>query len=186
MSTTRQLLIDRLVEKSQENETGMEKEARIRAGLATLKNALKSSKSYQYFKGALGDEKVQEGLKKALVFGTAGAGLTAGIRGADAAIDSIRTPLHKRRSFSKMMDDNPKLKKENDKDVKRIFNTLHKFNPHMASDPLVAGSFMRRALQFKDEGIQPVDVKTLAEVGKLTREGKKKETLLQSMFGSTF
>jgi len=136
------------------------------------------------FASALADEGVKSGLKKALVFGTAGAGLTAGIRGADAAIDSIRKPLHKRRSFNNMMEDNPSLKREDEKDVKRIFNTLHRFNPEMASDPLVSGSFMRRALQFKEEGIQPVDVKTLAEVGKLSREGRNKESLLKAMFGS--
>ena len=157
----------------------MDKEAKFR-----LMKALKNSGIARMYRGAM-TPSVREGLQKGLVWGTGAAGLTAGIRGMDAAIDSVRVPRQKRKAFNDMTEDNPTLKKENTKDVARIFNTLHTFNPEMASDPLVAGSFMRRALQFKDEGLQPVDVKTLAEVRKLHSDGKRKETLLQAMFGSS-
>jgi len=179
---TRQYLLEKLGAALAAKEVEMDKEAKF-----SLMKALKNSGIARMYRGALGppNSSVREGLKKALVWGTGAAGLTAGIRGMDHAIDSVRTPMHKKKAFNDMMDDNPKLKKENPKDVARIFNTLHTFNPVMAGDPLVAGSFMRRALQFKEEGLQPVDVKTLAEVRKLHSDGKRKETLLQSMFGSS-
>lgn len=129
----------------------------------------------------LGDLTVGE---KMLALGGGAAALTGGIRGTDAAIDAVRDPLQKKRALGKMLADNPSLMKEDQKDVGRIFSTLYSFNPKMAKDPLVSGSFMRRSLQFKDEGIQPQDVKTLAEIGKLQSDTKKKETLLQAMMGA--
>jgi len=122
--------------------------------------------------------------EKVLGLGLGAAGLTAGIRGADAAIDSIGGPIRQRKAFNAMMDENPNLKKEDQGDVKKIFRTLHTFNPDMAKDPLVAGSFMRRSLQYKDEGIQPQDVKTLAEINKMRSDSRGKESLLQAMMGA--
>ncbi len=133
------------------------------------------------FNKKLGDLTVGE---KMLALGGGAAALTAGIRGTDAAIDAVRDPIQKKRALGNMLADNPSLLKEDQKDVGRIFNTLYSFNPKMAKDPLVSGSFMRRSLQFKDEGIQPQDVKTLAEIGKLQSDTKKKETLLQAMMGA--
>ena len=135
----------------------------------------------KYLGGAFGKQPTTG--QRILGIGALGAGLTAGVRGADWAIDSIHGPRQKQKAFSGMMDENPFLKKESPKDVERIFRTLHNFNPQMADDPLVAGSFMRRALQFKEEGIQPQDVKTLVEIGKLRGDTKKKDSLLQAMLG---
>ena len=59
--------------------------------------------------------------------------------------------------------------------LRRSFDTLYSFNPHMAKDPLVAGSFLRRALAFKDEGIQANDVKTLTEIRKNLAGARKDE-----------
>lgn len=115
---------------------------------------------------------------KVLRYGGAAAALGLGVSAADKGIDSIVSPLHKKRSFNKMMKDNPGLKKESPRDLKRAFNTLHRFNPKMASDPLVAGSFMKRTMQFKDEGIQPVDVKTLTSI----KSDDRKESILGKAF----
>tara|TARA_B000000460_G_C21515846_1_gene393367 strand:+ start:358 stop:1032 length:675 start_codon:yes stop_codon:yes gene_type:complete len=123
--------------------------------------------------------------RKALMFGAGAAGIGAGLKGVESLGEAITKPLMKKKYFNEMMDENPTLKKENPRDVSRIFRTLYTFNPKMASDPLVAGSFMRRSLQFKDEGIQPVDVKTLAEVGKFMRDAKKKDSLLSNAFAAT-
>ncbi len=119
--------------------------------------------------------------RKALTFGAGAAGIAGGIKGIEALSDAAIKPIQKRKAFNDMMDDNPALKKENPKDVKRVFNTLFRFNPKMAGDPLVAGSFMKRTLQFKDEGIQPVDVKTLTEVARNMSGGKS-----NSILGSAF
>lgn len=122
---------------------------------------------------------------KILALGGGAAALTAGIRGTDAIIDGVRDPFQKKRALGKMLSENPSLMKEDQGDVSKVFNTLYRFNPTMAKDPLVAGSFMRRSMQYKDEGIQPQDVKTLAEIGKLQADTKKKESLLQAMMGAS-
>ena len=119
--------------------------------------------------------------RKALGYGAAAAGIAGGIKGIDVLSDRIGSKIHKSRSFKKMMDENPGLKKEDSKAVSRIFRTLHKFNPKMASDPLVAGSFLKRSLQFKDEGIQPVDIKTLADIRKAQSQSKG-DSILRSAF----
>ena len=118
--------------------------------------------------------------RKALMFGAGAAGIAGGIKGIDALTDAIADPLKKKSFKKKMMEVNPSLKKANQTDVGRIFNTLYRFNPKMASDPLVASSFVRRALQFKEEGIQPMDVKTLAEVGEQDRRGRGKGLLSEA------
>ena len=122
--------------------------------------------------------------RKALGFGAGAAMIGGGITAANKVTDHIDSKFKKKRYFKRMMDDNPNLNKEPARDVGRIFNTLYKFNPKMASDPLVAGSFMKRSLMFKDEGIQPVDVKTLTEVGKHLADTKKgKSSLMKDSFG---
>ena len=120
--------------------------------------------------------------RKTLGFGAGAAGISLGIKGVEGLSDSISNPIKKRKAFNNMMDDNPGLKKESPKDVKRVFNTLFRFNPKMAGDPLVAGSFMKRTLQFKDEGIQPVDVKTLTDIGKNMSGGKGNSSILGAAF----
>lgn len=120
--------------------------------------------------------------RKVLTFGAGAAGIAGGIKGIEALGDAAIKPLQKRKAFNNMMEDNPGLKKEKPKDVKRVFNTLFRFNPKMAADPLVAGSFMKRTLQFKEEGIQPVDVKTLTEVGRNMSSNKASNSLLSAAF----
>lgn len=123
--------------------------------------------------------------RNALTFGAGAAGITGGIMGAEALGDAISTPLKKKKYFNKMMDENPSLKKEPRKDVENIFRTLYKFNPTMAGDPLVAGSFLKRSLQFKDEGIQPADIKTLAEINRSMQGSKKSTSALRNAFASS-
>ena len=81
------------------------------------------------------------------------------------------------------MRENPDLTKEPAKDVKMIYSTLHRFAPRLARDPLVAGSFLKRSLQFRTEGIQPNDIKTLAEIGRNMAQAKK-ESILSKAFGA--
>lgn len=122
--------------------------------------------------------------RKALGFGAGAAMIGGGISAANKLSDSLEGKYKKKVYFKRMLADNPGLKKESPKDVGRIFNTLYRFNPRMAGDPLVAGSFMKRSLMFKDEGIQPVDVKTLTEVGKHLADTKKgKSSLIKDSFG---
>jgi len=122
-------------------------------------------------------------LKKALAFGAVAAGIGGGVGLADMAIGKVHGSVTKKKGFQDMMDANPQFKSESKKDVQGIFNTLYNFAPTMAKDPLVAGSFMKKQLQFKSEGIQAPDVKTLSEV---TRNlgGARKESILARAFGA--
>ncbi len=117
--------------------------------------------------------------KRVLGFGGAAAGLGLGVSAAGDIHDAIADPLKKRSYFKKMMRENPHLKREKPKEVKKFFNTIYKFNPTVASDPVVSGSMMKRILQFKDEGIQPQDIKVLTETRKhlADAKGKKKNFL---------
>lgn len=119
--------------------------------------------------------------RKALGYGAAASGIAGGIKGIDVLSDRVGSKIHKKSSFKNMMDENPGLKKEDSRAVSRIFRTLHKFNPKMAGDPLVAGSFLKRSLQFKDEGIQPVDIKTLADIRKAQSQSKG-DSILRGAF----
>lgn len=123
--------------------------------------------------------------RKALMFGGGAAGIAGGLKGMEALSESITNPMKKKKYFNNMMEENPALKREPQRDVTRIFRTLYKFNPTMASDPLVAGSFLKRSLQFKEEGIQPIDVKTLVEISRGLKDSKGKDSLLRGAFAGT-
>lgn len=86
----------------------------------------------------------------ALVLG--GGALTAGGIGAAMAgsagvhgIDSLVQAVKKGKRYKDMMVANPELAHYDSGEVQAAFETLNKFNPELASDPLVAGTFVRRA-----------------------------------------
>jgi hypothetical protein len=58
--------------------------------------------------------------------------------------DATRRGIFKTRNYKKMMAANPDLADKPAEAVQSIFSTLHRFNPEFASDPLVAGSFVRQ------------------------------------------
>ena len=109
----------------------------------------------------------------ALGYGVGAGALGAGVWGAKKAYDAVNEPIQKDRGMKAMLEVAPALKHEDKTHVSRVYNTLYGFNKDMAEDPLVASSFVRRSLQFKEEGIQPNDVKTLTEIRKhLSESGK--------------
>jgi hypothetical protein len=57
----------------------------------------------------------------------------------------IKNSITKARDYKNMMDNNPDLKQHPAKTIQMAFDTLHKFNPEYASDPLVAGTWVRNA-----------------------------------------
>lgn len=152
------------------------------AGLAALKALRPKPTPAQRLAG---------GLKKALTgklarrLGTFGAG-AAGIAGGVALVDALREGLSKKvshgKQFSNVMKENPSLERDREH-AQKVFKTLQRFNPEMAADPLVAGSFLKRSIQYKDEGIQPMDVKTLTEIGKNMRDRGGGDSFLGKIFG---
>jgi len=76
-----------------------------------------------------------------------GTGAVAAEQLGRSAYEAIRGALTKSRDYKNMLEANPDLSGEDSNMVQRAFNTLHKFNPEMAGDPLVAGGFVRSAVQ---------------------------------------
>lgn len=126
-------------------------------------------------KGALNRLKgllASKGARRLGMYGLGAAGIAGGLAGIDALKDVFDRKVGKEKAFKNMIQDNPGLASENPAHVKKVFNTLYTFNKDMAKDPLVAGSFTRRSLMFKDEGIQPMDIKTLTEIRRNMQDGK--------------
>ena len=116
----------------------------------------------------------------ALLAGAAGI-LSAGGTVASRALDATGDPIKRGVFRKKMMKRYPKLKTEDPKAVKSVFNTLYRFSPEMASDPGVAGAFVQKGLEFKDVGIQPTDVKILSDIQSAVTNRKSRRAV-KSMF----
>ena len=123
---------------------------------------------------------VKGSTSKALGFGLGGLALGTGAMAASKGFEAVKDPIDRRRNFNRMLEENPSLKREDKDVVRKSFNTLHTFNPMMSKDPTVAGAFVRRAVAFKDEGIQSADVKTLSEIRKNMASLKKDNDFLET------
>lgn len=121
--------------------------------------------------------------RRALTFGAGAAGIAGGIKGIDALSDAATGPIMRSSSYNKMLKENPTLKTLPKSDVRKRFNTLYRFNPAMAKDPLVAGSFVRKAMEFRDEGIPTMDVHDLVTARKAMADAKRGDSALTSAFG---
>lgn len=71
--------------------------------------------------------------------------------------EAVKRGLTKGRHYKAMLEENPDLRdKAGIPFVKRHFNTLHKFNPEYASDPNVAGSYVRQNMQLQSDDISAI------------------------------
>lgn len=84
-----------------------------------------------------------------------GAGIAAAVgfvivaKAADAIIAWLQERHIQAKSseyFAKMLEAHPALKKEKPETVARYWASLYHFAPHMAQDPLAAGSFIRQSI----------------------------------------
>jgi hypothetical protein len=78
-----------------------------------------------------------------------GAATTLGSALGGTVINSIRSAMTKGKNYKGMLDVNPDLGKKDSKQVQLAFNTLSRFNPHYASDPSVAGAYVRQQLDME-------------------------------------
>ena len=94
---------------------------------------------------------------------TAGAGAMAGWDAAESAIGkgvaAASARMGRNRGYKKML---AATGEEDTETRQNAFNTLHTFAPDLAKDPMVAGTFVKRVVDF-DENIDPTWVKTLVE-----------------------
>lgn len=82
--------------------------------------------------------------------------------GKDAIMKSIR--------YKRMIDANPDLAQMDASKVQSAFSTLHKFNPHYASDPSVAGTFVKQHIH--QEGVDFNTLKNVVDAGKSLRPAR--------------
>ena len=78
-------------------------------------------------------------LAAATISGGLGLGANFGIHGFKA----LKSKLDKARGYKAMLEENPNLKELDPDLTQKAFSTLHRFNPAYASDPFVAGQFVR-------------------------------------------
>lgn len=65
------------------------------------------------------------------------------------------------RSYKKLLKENEDL--EDTPETRKAFNTMHRFAPDVAKDPMVAGTFVKRVTRFGEE-VDPNWVKTLVDI----------------------
>ncbi len=122
--------------------------------------------------------------QKALMLGAVGAGIGGGAAALSGAFDKVENRVSKNRNFDAALKSNPGLKEFKTEDLQAAYDALHRFSPEIAKEPLAAGAFLRRSMLFKDEGIQPNDVKTLVDVRKALGESRKNENAQSSIMGA--
>ena len=106
-------------------------------------------------------EQFGRSLKTAVPLVAAGAlvstGLEAGMGLTREAIGKVRDTAMKSRRYKEMIKANPALSDYPAPKVQMAFDTLHRFNPTYASDPLVAGTFVRNAVEQERIDIQQIN-----------------------------
>jgi len=120
-------------------------------------------------------------LKNSLVLGGAGALIGGGAALAGEIGSAIADPLKKKVGLKRMYRENSFLNREDSGTVSKYYDTLFRFSPTMAMDPLVSGSFMKKQLEFKDIGIQPTDIQTVSNIEKAVRD-QRQHALMQQAF----
>ena len=102
-------------------------------------------------------------MQKGLALGAAGgAGLLAAnavLGGASKIMEAGASP----KAFQRMLAANPDLKKLDKAKIAPVFDAYYKASPTLAKSPLVAGSLVRRTVEYGDVGLDP---KTIADLTK--------------------
>jgi hypothetical protein len=81
-------------------------------------------------------------LGQSLAYAGAGALLGGGAFAARKGYEAVESRLGKAKAYNEMVEARPELKDRDPKAVQRAFDSLYRFNPSYAKDPLVAGSFV--------------------------------------------
>jgi len=91
-----------------------------------------------------------------------GAGMTMGVAGIEGIREKLKerkSSLEKAKNYKSMLEANPDLRASSvdSKMVQRHFDTLHKFNPEYASDPMVAGTYVQNSLEMARPNIDALN-----------------------------
>ncbi len=87
------------------------------------------------------------------------------IAGINKVISSVTDGLAKGKNFRAMMETTPELGEMDRVKVQKAFNTLQKFAPSLASDPSVAGTWVRRTADY-----DMIDHKSVSELIKAEKD----------------
>lgn len=114
---------------------------------------------------------------------TAGAALGGITMGGEAALGGLRKLIgmgvdkwKKPMEYKAMLDAHPELQQQDAAKVQALYNSLRHMSPHMAKDPVIAGSFVRNLLERGNEGsvAVPMDTaKMLADTQKSVATSKQ-------------
>jgi hypothetical protein len=113
---------------------------------------------------------------------TASAAFGALTGGGDAAISGVRKLVgmgidkwKKPMEYKAMLDAHPELQQQDAARVQALYNSLRHMSPHLAKDPVIAGSFVRNLLERGNEGsvAVPMDTaKMLSETQRNVQQGR--------------
>jgi len=106
----------------------------------------------------------KDAFKRVGLAAAAGAGLVTGGALAAGGYEALRSRLSSGGRFRAMLKDNPDLRDKPEKDVKKMFDIVHDVSPDLTKSPVVAGAFVRKAMEYKDVGVAPASVKELADI----------------------
>jgi len=110
--------------------------------------------------------------------------LGGAMAGSESLINAASSTISRSRGYQGMMENNPELGKMDQKRVSAAFKTLHRFNPEMASDPYVAGGWVKRVTDY-----DYVDPKTIGDLvaarSRATKPGVMERGLPLAIAGSS-
>jgi len=147
----------------------------------------------EIFSNAFSKENLGKGVERAVNFAPqaavlAGTGALMGgaVEVGRSSIRSMRESLDKSRAYQEMMEENPALANANPNVTEKAFNTLYRFNPAYAKDPMVAGTFVKNVLD--QERLDIGQISNLVQSHKLIQESKPKDrtmdTFMNAMMGA--
>ena len=93
------------------------------------------------------------------LLGVGSLGATAGVQAVAQKVKDYQSSIDKAKNYKAMLDANPELATKNvdAKMVQRHFDTLHRFNPEYAADPVVAGTYVQNSLEFARPNIEALN-----------------------------
>lgn len=116
-----------------------------------------------------------ERVPKALALAGAGALLGGAAQVGRSGIRSLQDMYGKSRAYKAMMEENPQFSEADPNLTEKAFDTLYRFNPAYAKDPLVAATFVKNVLD--QERLDIGTVSNLVQAHKFMRESTPKSGL---------
>ena len=87
-----------------------------------------------------------------------------GLASAVPLAQSLAQRRKERNNYRTMLEQNPTLLQHDPEKVKSVYQVLETFSPSMTNNPLAAGGFVGKALEF--EAIDPAEIKNLIDIEK--------------------